>query len=135
MAQLVIGVIDTSVAAAWCLRDEERTAEADLIIARLKDEKAIVPGLFWHEIRHALIKAERTGRIDELSAEIHLIRLYNFYLITDHDQNNQTTLDLARRHNLSAYDAAYLETARRHSTHLFTFDRSLSKACLAEGLF
>lgn len=134
MAQLVIGVIDTSVAAAWCLRDEERTAEADLIIARLKDEKGIVPGLFWHEMRHVLIKAERTGRIDKLSAEIHLIRLYNFHLITDHDQNNQTTLDLARRHNLTAYDAAYLETAHRHSATLFTFDRSLSNACLAEGL-
>ena len=121
-------VIDTSVAVAWCLRDEERTAEADTIVSRLLDETGIVPGLFWHEMRNVLVRAERTGRIDKLSAERHLRRLHDLFLITDNDQDDETTIDLARRHNLTAYDAAYLETAHRYRAHLSTFDKSLSKA-------
>ena len=125
-------VIDTSVAVAWCLRDEGKTAEADLIIARLEDEDGIVPGLFWHEIRHVLIRAERTGRIDQFSAERHLDRVYELLLMTDNDQDTQTILDLARRHNLTGYDAAYLETANRNNAELATLDRALFKASSAQ---
>lgn len=125
MARLVI---DASVAVAWCLRDEEKAAEADTVVSRLRDETGIVPGLFWHEMRNVLVRAESKGRIDVLSAERHLSRLRDLLLITDNDQDDETTIDLARRHNLTAYDAAYLETAHRYRAHLSTFDKSLSRA-------
>lgn len=43
------------------------------------------------------------------------------------------TLDLARSHDLSAYDAAYLELALRAQLPLATLDKNLRAACHAAG--
>jgi predicted nucleic acid-binding protein len=43
-------------------------------------------------------------------------------------------LDLAVRHNLSAYDASYLELALRLGASLHSNDRPLKAAAKAEGL-
>lgn len=42
------------------------------------------------------------------------------------------TLDLARRHNLTVYDASYLETAIRRKAKLATFDQKLATAARKE---
>ena len=52
-------------------------------------------------------------------------------LDNDHDEPN--LLDLARRHDLTAYDASYLEVARRRGLPLVTLDRRLRSAAAAEG--
>ena len=44
------------------------------------------------------------------------------------------TIQLAIKHKLSAYDAAYLELALRLQCDLATLDRELQTAALAEGL-
>ena len=85
-------VIDASIAATWCFRYRTGTAEADEVMARVHNEPAIVPGLFWHEIRNVLVVAERKGRIDANTAETHLNRLRNLPLITDHNQNDSETI-------------------------------------------
>lgn len=123
-------VIDASIAATWCYRNRPGTAEADEVMARVHSEPAIVPDLFWHEIRNVLVVAERKGRIDANTAETHLNRLRNLPLITDHNQNDAETIALARQHNLSGYDAAYLETAHRRQALLATLDKKLSQATL-----
>jgi predicted nucleic acid-binding protein len=43
-------------------------------------------------------------------------------------------LDLGRLHNLTAYDATYLELAMRRSAVLATFDRKLAAAARAAGV-
>jgi len=43
-------------------------------------------------------------------------------------------LPLARDYGLSAYDAAYLELAIRHSVPLATLDRNLQKAAKRAGI-
>jgi predicted nucleic acid-binding protein len=43
-------------------------------------------------------------------------------------------LRLARTHQLSVYDAAYLELARRHRVELATLDGDLMKAARAEAV-
>lgn len=121
-------VIDASIAATWCFRDRLSTAEADAVMARIHNETAIVPDLFWHEIRNVLVGAERKGRIEAESAENYLNRLRSLPLVTDHDQNDANTVSLARQHNLSGYDAAYLETAHRRQAQLATLDKKLSKS-------
>ncbi|WP_261322210.1 type II toxin-antitoxin system VapC family toxin [Rhizobium leguminosarum] len=58
-------VVDASVAAAWLLADEEsRTAEEALSF--LETEDALVPDLFWHEMRK--------HPVDRGTAETHLQR-------------------------------------------------------------
>lgn len=75
-----------------------------------------------------LVVAERKGRTEAESAETRLNRLRSLPLITDHDQDDANTVALARQHNLSGYDAAYLETAHRRQAQLATLDKKLSKA-------
>ena len=116
-------VIDASIAATWYFRDRPGTAEADAVMARIHSETAIVPDLFWHEIRNVLVGAERKGRIEAESAETYLNRLRSLPLVTDHDQKDVNTVSLARQHNLSGYDTAYLETAHRHQAQLATLDQ------------
>lgn len=127
-------VIDASVAAAWCFRDEKGTREADAAIPRLPTETGIVPGLFWHEMRNVLVVAERRGRIKSTEVERHLYHLRTLPLITDNSQSDTDTVVLARRHGLSGYDAACLESAKRNGADLATLDRQLATASVWEGL-
>lgn len=46
----------------------------------------------------------------------------------------QAVLPLAREHQLSAYDAAYLELAKRERMHLATLDHDLQKASHTLGV-
>ena len=61
-------------------------------------------------------------------------RLRILPLVTDHDQDDARTLALARRHALSSYDVAYLETAKRRGATIATLDAKLATAAAAEGI-
>ena len=51
------------------------------------------------------------------------------------DRNDEArTLDLAQRHNLTVYDASYLETAIRRKARLATFDQKLATAVSKEKI-
>jgi predicted nucleic acid-binding protein len=43
-------------------------------------------------------------------------------------------MSLARKRNLTVYDAAYLELAKREGLPLATLDRNLERAAIAEGV-
>ena len=128
-------VIDASIAIAWRLRDREGTPYADSAIGRGGLENVIVPDLFWHEVRNVLPGAERKGRIDAGTAEDHLKDLRQLSLQSDSDQDDGQIAALARRHGLSGYDAAYLETAIRREAELTTLDKRLAAVASKEGVF
>ena len=77
-------VIDASVAAAWCFDDEddERAERAADEVDRIG---ALVPWLFWFEIRNVLIINERRGRsTPERSAEfLSYLEALNFSVDVD----------------------------------------------------
>ena len=127
-------VIDTSVAIAWCLRDWKGTNQADAVMERASAETVIVPGLFWHEVRSVLVVAERKERIEADAAECHIERLRTLRFVTDNDQDDRQTIALARRHGLSGYDAAYLETAKRRGAKLAALDKKLAAAATEESV-
>lgn len=128
-------VIDASIAIAWCLRDREGTRYADSAIDRCELENALVPDLFWHEVRNVLLGAERRRRIDGGTAEDHLKDLRLLSLQSDSDQDDDQITVLARRYGLSGYDAAYLETAMRRGAEFATLDKKLKAAAAEEGVF
>ena len=127
-------VIDASVAIAWCLRDRDGTAQADAAMERASSETIIVPGLFWYEVRSVLVVAERKNRIEADAAERHLERLRTLRFVTDDEQDDRNIIALSRRHGLSGYDAAYLETAKRHGAKLATLDKRLAAAAVGEDV-
>ena len=52
----------------------------------------------------------------------------------DGEPDSATVLALARKHGLTAYDAAYLELARRMAVPLATLDNALAAAAVADGV-
>lgn len=126
-------VVDVSIAAAWCFPDEGADA-AERALDDLPRTGGVVPGIFQHEIRNVLVVNERRGRIDRTDSARFLMRLRNLRLLHDDAHDEEAVLALARDHMLSAYDAAYLETALRRGDSLATLDRALANAAAAEGV-
>lgn len=66
-----------------------------------------------------------------------MARLDRLPIKTDLETNAHAwhaTLQLADRHNLTPYDAAYLELAQRRRLPLATLDHDLANAAEAEGV-
>ena len=126
-------VVDVSIAAAWCFPDEQASA-AERVLDNLPRLGGVVPGIFRYEMRNVLIVNERRGRIDQAGSARFLMRLRDLCLLEDDAHDDDTVMALARKHGLSAYDAAYLETALRRGDGLATLDRELVNAAVAEGV-
>jgi predicted nucleic acid-binding protein len=99
----------------------------------MKTEEAVVPGLWWFEIRNILVVNERRKRITESDTGIFLRDLAGLRVRVDREPEESVVMRLARTHGLSVYDASYLELAIREAIPLATLDAQLSTAARAEG--
>lgn len=126
-------VVDASVAACWLLPDETHPL-ASAARERLLRDHALVPSIWWFEIRNLLIVNERRGRLDENKSNRALRILRRLPIEFDQRINEERLLDIARAHRLSVYDAAYLELASRENVPLATLDRALAGAARADHL-
>jgi predicted nucleic acid-binding protein len=124
--------LDASITVAWVL--EETNTRALLAQQTVENGQAIVPRLWWFEVRNALIVNERRGRIGELLSERFLSELSRFAIAFDDATDEKRVMALARRHRLTVYDAAYLELALRENVPLATLDAPLAAAARAEGV-
>lgn len=77
---------------------------------------------------------ERRKRITPEDTHLFLARLTGLALLIDRSPDEGALLDLARKHRLTVYDAAYLELAKRKSVALATLDTNLAKAARREGV-
>lgn len=126
-------VIDASVTASWLLPDET-DARAERAYALLDTDFALVPGLWWFELRNVFIVNERRGRIDRAKTQRALRLLASLPIQLDRAAEQTALLALARRHRLTVYDAAYLELAQREGVPLATLDDELARAARAENV-
>jgi predicted nucleic acid-binding protein len=130
-------VVDTSVTLAWALPDEQSPA-ADRFWAEVESgTQLLVPALWWYECANALIVARRREHIDAEQAS-RLSSLLSALPLTTHPAPGGSQLarleDLALRHHLSGYDAAYLELAERLQAGIATLDQRLTAAARSAGL-
>jgi len=56
-------VVDSSVAGCWCFPDEVSPA-ADAALSLISADEAVVPAVWWFELRNLLLTGERHGRMD-----------------------------------------------------------------------
>src|SRR3954470_8004320 len=126
-------VIDVSVVAAWHFPDE-RTPESVSILARLESDHARMPALWWFEVRNVLLVGERRRRTVRQDVERFLDFLSSLPIEIAVLPEDSAVLPLARGHQLSFYDATYLELARRERIPLATMDRAMARAAVAEGV-
>lgn len=126
-------VVDASVVIAW-LFDDEGEPRADRVLEQLAESGALVPQLWHLETRNTLLVAERRGRLPAEGVRERLDALKGLPIHTDEKADLQSAFDLARAHELSFYDALYLELAKRESAALATLDGALGRAAAAEGV-
>lgn len=92
----------------------------------------MAPGIWWYEVRNVLVLNERRGRIAPDESE-RFLRLISS-LVRVVSPRSEETLQMARKHGLSVYDAAYLALALHEGLQLSTLDRDLESAARAEGV-
>jgi predicted nucleic acid-binding protein len=123
-------VIDNSVVMAWCFKDET-SAYADAALDYLKNATAVVPAIWTLEVINVLLVAERNQRINQQDS-MHFIHLLSLLPIEVHESYNAALmmdiLLLARSHQLSSYDACYLELAVREDIAIVTQDKKMLDA-------
>jgi predicted nucleic acid-binding protein len=134
-------VLDASVAASWLLLDgKDADARASItLLQRLSSSEAtvLVPATWSLEIANVLVRSEAKGLTTESQSQAFLGLLVQLPIVVDADTVTQCLagiLDVARRYQLSSYDASYLELALRKQVPLATFDRELIRAARQAGV-
>lgn len=114
---------------SWCLEDETEPL-AEQAMHHVNQYGAFVPGIWWYELRNALVMNERRGRLSVADNAATLADLHQMRISVDQAHNESVVLALARAHNLSEYDAAYLEVALRRRLPIASLDQRLRHAAV-----
>jgi predicted nucleic acid-binding protein len=132
-------VLDASVAVSWCFPGDpaENTAYSRRILSMLTTEEAVVPEIWAFEIANVLFVAcNKRKRITEQQINEYLHRLKKLPIRLERNEL-WVNVDLqarARKWDLPAYDAAYLDLAMRRNIPIATTDDDLKRIAEREGL-
>ena len=129
-------VIDASVILAWH-NPEEESSYADDILGCFEEEIAITPQLCCLEINNVMRLFEKKGSISSLDAERALASINDLPIKRDNVPIGfeiPFVLSLARRYDLTIYDACYLELAVRLNLPIATLDKKLLEAAKQAGV-
>ena len=128
-------VLDASVTLSWAFHDEsEPVAVRASEVLQSPGASAVVPSLWWYEVRNVLIVGERRGRITADGTAFFLTQMKALAIVTAPAPDDGILLDLARRMKLSVYDAAYLALAMERNLPLATIDKGLQSAAQANQI-
>lgn len=124
-------VIDASVFIAAIIEDELDILSQEIYETIINHEhNAIVPSIFYYETTNVFLQIFRRKRITEEKYHTCLQALSSLPLLLDDEQSVIEVADLAKIYNLTVYDAAYLELAKRGNYTLATLDKQLIAAAL-----
>jgi predicted nucleic acid-binding protein len=130
-------VADCSVGIGW-IHPSQATELTRRLLEDAKGGAAVHVPSIWHlEMANALLAAVRRKLMTEAHRQAGLAMLAQLMLIVDHETSAvafSAISDLALKHSLSAYDAAYLELARRKSFPLGSRDEPLRAAAKKSGV-
>ena len=80
-------VLDNSVVMSWSLADEADPV-AERAMQRVVGEGAVVPGIWWYELRNAFVVNERRGRLDAADTGAILADLSELRITLDSDHDD-----------------------------------------------
>lgn len=129
-------VVDNSVVMSWCFEDES-SPYSEAALDALRTRRAVVPALWAYEAANVLAVAVRKRRLKRGDAQkiAEMLGRLPIEISSTPDRASIAALfALAQEAGLSAYDAAYLELARRESLPIATADSKLRKAARAAGI-
>jgi predicted nucleic acid-binding protein len=134
---MVAFVLDVSACMPWCCEDETTQASEQMLEWAMEGSALHVPSLWTWEILNTVavvikrrrITAERGKEFLEQLAKLNF-KIEGPPLIADFPRLHA----LASLYQLTAYDVAYLDLAKRLSLPLATRDDDLTRAAIAEGV-
>lgn len=129
-------VLDASVALSWVFPDEAGQSTYS-ILQGSEEYRLLVPSLWALEITNALLVGERRGRLRAVDVRRFVSILEELGVIQEAlplQAVLQTVLPLAREHQLSTYDAVYLDLAIREGAVLATLDGAMRTAARKEDV-
>ena len=115
----------------------ENTPYSRAVLKHLEQADAVVPEIWPFEIANSIfVSFSRRKRISEKQISEYLQSLRLLPIRVQHqDLGTSLSLEaLARKQDLAAYDAAYLDLAKRFDLPLATADEPLKKAAIASGV-
>ena len=118
------------------LLDNERNATSEAPLSAMEEGASLlVPDLWFHDMGNTVHVCEKRGHLNP-EEKTAAIRLISNLPLERHPLSGPNQpgglMAMAQRHNLSVYDATYLELAVRECAPLATLDKSLAKAASAE---
>jgi len=131
-------VLDASVALAWFVDRTMAPYAAHVKRLLLEGGRAVVPALWPAEVANGFVVAERRGMLMPAQT-LEMLESFEIVLAQSIETSQELTpmrvlIATARAYRLIAYDAAYLETARRERLPLATLDRQLLEAASKAGV-
>lgn len=127
-------VADNSVVIAW-LTDSQATAYTQRLLTRAGREAVHVPPVWPLEFINTLRVMERRGIMRPHQVDASVAQAWRLGIVIDAGPVRPAALlDLTRRADLSADDAAYLELAQRRGWPLATRDRAMQRAAQRLGV-
>ena len=132
-------VLDASVAISWCFPGDptEDTLYSRRVLKELLANDAIVPEIWAFEVANNIfVSHSKRKRISEQQIDEYL-SLLRALPIRVESQSLWANIDLeslARRQNVAAYDAAYLDLASRTGLALATSDEPLRQAAIVQNI-
>ena len=127
-------VLDNSIVCGWIIRSQS-TALSAAIMRRLRFERAAAPPLLVLEYTNVLRTACKRGGLTASSAQAAIEQLNHLPIEFDAEPPDAALiLSIALRHDLSSYDASYLELALRLQRPIATQDLKLAAAARVAGV-
>lgn len=128
-------VLDASLTLQWFLEDETDRKYSLAVLARLAENRGVVPIIWFYEVGNGLLMAHRRKRITFEQVDGFVERLKSLGLEAA-EQTPSELLELpvlAKRYSLTNYDAAYLAVSLSLKLPLATTDGDLRRAASAAG--
>lgn len=130
-------VVDASVTLSWCFPDEQTPLSLQVLDRLRAGEQALVPSFWAVEVLNVLLLGERKGRIvpGQTTSFLDTLRALN-------PRIDNVTLGqivgpvqiICRDHELTPYDALYVELALRSGSPLASLDAPQKSAATALGV-
>ncbi len=132
-------ILDASIAISWCFPGDptENTPYSRRVLKELVANDAIVPEIWAFEIANDIfVSFRKRKRISEqqITEYLSLLQALPIRVESQSLWANVGLEALARRQNIAAYDAAYLDLALRTGLALATSDEPLRQAATAQGI-
>lgn len=125
---------DASAILCLAFHENESFSYGTAVVDAVRDYGGFVPSIFWYEIRNVLLVNERRGRISPEKTSVFLGLVEELPLAIETLPKSSATVELARQHGLSIYDADYLELSLRKGLPLATLDSNLDEAASKSGI-